>query len=148
MKKYVLAALTAVISLGAVAPAMAWNYNHCVAAGDFGASSGTLANHCKQFIPSDGLISFGSHKNELWEDVFPDVHFGKEVVRIEDYGKLDESWLSSGYFPRYIHTHIWEVKGNNDAIKTKKLDNKGWEQYITQHAKSKYPVVHTGDQPK
>ena len=105
MKRLVLAALTAAISMGAVAPAMAWGYNHCVAATNMGASSGTAIKHCAPFLAADGEISFGSHKGETWSEAFPGTeNLGSRVKYVDKHAKTLSNY-ATGRTTKTTHTH-------------------------------------------
>ena len=127
MKKVIYAALAATMALGAVTTASATSYHDCQALARFGASSGTLASHCKQFIPSQGLISGGKHEGQEWGKVFKDINFGTEVNHI----KVDKKSSIMDPGGKRI-TYIYQTNTKQDAIKTKKISGWNWLSYKSQ----------------
>ena len=132
MKRLVLAALTAAISMGAVAPAMAWGYNHCVAATNLGASSGTAIKHCAPFLAANGEISFGSHKGETWSEAFPGTeNLGSRVTYVDRHAKTLSNYATGRTMKDYTYT--WKIDDGHDALKTKQIAGKDWAGYINKH---------------
>ena len=132
MKRLVLAALTAAISMGAVAPAMAWGYNHCVTATNLGASSGTAIKHCAPFLAKDGEISYGKHKGETWGEAFPGTeNLGSRVKYVDQHEKTLSNYATGRTMKDYTYT--WKIDDSHDALKTKQIAGKDWAGYITKH---------------
>ena len=127
MKKLIFAAVAVAYAFGVVAPAMAWDYNHCSIAERF-VSNKTIAKECHAFIVDRGVIQTGAKKGQFWQDAYPEFNYktpGKGGVRIEKN-------RSQGMFGTVDGDKWWKV-GDEDAIKTQRYDYKTFQKKIDEY---------------
>ncbi len=123
--KTLFAALAAVMTIGAVSPAMAWDYGHCNFVQHM-VSNTTLARECNQFIVDRGIISKGFKKGEFWQDAFSWAHFKSPSSSGVVERKVQEG--NPAYTDQWF-SYKWQVN-DEDAIKTKQLNSVEWKEAI------------------
>ncbi len=147
MKRTVMAALAAIMTIGAVAPASAWTYQHCTEEAqwiDFFVSNDKIAKECHAWIVGQGVVSKGLNEGQQWQYAFPSYHYvdatsqnakikvtgkkatlyakGKETIRTKKMAISDlTGWLNKTHL-KLIKTEDVHVNenGHQSVIKAEK----------------------------
>ena len=142
MKKVVLAAIAAAVSIGAVVPANAWTYNHCkLAQGTTtdAVSNLKLAQECHAWMVGEGVISKGRSiegKGKRWDEKYPDIHWRSLDDSHLVLGTKNGSDVSSMKF-------FFQLDGNQ-ALRTKELSTGAMDKFLDEHGYERVEHVKDG----